>query len=396
MSEHNDSAAAASDNNMGAAEGRKDDFNDVDGPSNDSVELMEKSHFDDKKVPALKSFAKSFDANGNNNASNMSTIDEDAPSEFDPRHEQTMMAVDTMEDYSGATDKINDLEPHYEPKMMAVDTMEDYSGATDKINDIDDFGTFDDSYSSDAIIMGANPNGNIARHGSSGSDSKKNSNYAITSPTTVGNGKNHFATQRRGSIVRRTNDGLRIDASSSGENVAPSWFGSANDAATKTPLPKNITTGQGEGQQIEGQQDLEGHQEQPAISSETAELIQDISTKLDYRLKNIRNLTKTLLQEMTVYAKSNESCESVYNRVKESEFKESERLNVVEPEVIKSSEMLLSGKASVGNGDSFRRHSFPKQQANRFHTRPSAPIIGNSRQDDNGKENYDSQRRSFA
>ena len=97
-----------------------------------------------------------------------------------------------------------------------------------------------------------------------------------------------------------------------------------------------------------------------------------------------------------MYTKSNESCESVYNRVKESEFKESERLNVVEPEVIKSSEMLLSGNASIGNGDSFRRHSFPKQQANRFHTRPSAPIIGNSRQDDNGKENYDSQRRSFA
>jgi hypothetical protein len=463
MSDHNTTFTAATssdsdgdgDSNIDANKTSGGGYDYVDGPrkSNDRVSGNDASML-------MNSFGEKFDNDGKNNktqSSSMRTIDEEKSSEIDdPCCEEEIMAM--MDDYSGVADK----------------------GSTNNDTTININGNFGVSYSADTVMMDSNSIGNSARHhyGNNNNNNNNNNkdcgNATAASQIATGNGDDHHPSHSRGSFLGHGhghghghgNGGLRIDASSSssGEVTAPSWFAAVKDAATKpsTPTINNLTNDNGGRHQEENRFEKEGHQEseqrqqqqqQQEETSESTEMMQDISAKLNDKLNNTRLLAKRLLQEMTVYVQSLETVANEYGRIRESELRESQRLDAVEPEVNGASGMLLASAAGpgastgvgvgVGNGDGdggegffvasdtgarqpspplvgqglghrYKRHchASPKQQQQQQQqqqhqhalptTRPLTPVVGNRRSSDNGlvggtgKENYDSLRRSFA
>ena len=383
MSDHNNTTTftSATNSNSDSNSDSNIDANKTSG--NDRV------GGDDASMP-MNSFGENLD-NDDKNDEKMRTIDEEKPSEFDdPLREEEMMNMAIMDDYS----------------EVLPDKDRTNNDAT--INTTNS--NFGVPYSANILMMDSNSNSNSSRH-------------------------NHGS---------HGNGGLRIDASSSsslGEEAAPSWFAAVKVAATKpsTPTTSNLTNDnsgrhqEGNGFEKEGHQESEQQQQQQQqedVSSESTEMMQDISAKLDDKLNNTRLLAKRLLQEMTIYVQSLETVANEYGRIRESELRESQRLDAVEPEVNGASGMLLAS-AGAGNGDGFfvasdtgarqpspplvgqglghrykrHCHSSPKQlqQYARSATRPLTPIVGNRRSSsDNGrdggtgKENYDSLRPSFA
>jgi hypothetical protein len=390
MSDHNATpfTAATTSDNESNLEANKTSGNDC--VSGDDPSML------------MNSFGVNLD-NDDKNDDKMRTIDEEKPSEFDDPLREEEMNMKMMDEYSEAVVADKDS------------TSNDASSNTSN-------GNFGVSYSDDILMMDSNSNSNSNSNGNS-------------------NGSRH----NHGSHGK---SGLRIDSSSSssalGEAAAPSWFAAVKHAATKpsTPTTSNLTNDnggkhqEGNGFEKEGRQESEQQQQQQEdISSESTEMMQDISAKLDDKLNNTRLLAKRLLQEMTIYVQSLETVANEYGRIRESELRESQRLDAVEPEVNGASGMLLAS-AGAGNGDGgegffvtsdtgarqpspplvgqglghrYKRHchSSPKelqlQQDSRSTTRPLTPTVGNRRSSSNngrdggtGKENYDSLRPSFA
>lgn len=389
MSDLNTFTAAAGDSK---AEAKKPDG--VDGPSSDDF-----TNGDEPSV--MDSFCETLDDDDNRNNTSISTthhtpmrtIDEENPSEFDSSHEQERMAV--LDNYLGSAEKHTDN--------------------NDNVGVNDDFGASYDPHDTDMM------------------DSTYDNNNDYADDPSASQPASEYGDQQYGSGNYHTQ--LRIDTSSSPQDAANAWYGAAKDEAA-TPSPHtglNVTNATGERHRedeafaFEHQEHAEEAEPQDEIQeptpspdeSATNEIVQELSSKLDERLQNTRLLAKTLLQEMTIYAASLEAVANEYGRIREAELLESQRLDVMEPEVTGASGMLLASAASGHGGfpaddnesmpppqqhppppsmaGIHRRHSSPlKERPMRPHRdRPLTPIVGNRRRG-TGKENYGSLRRSFA
>eukprot|EP00536_Pseudo-nitzschia_multiseries_P006544 jgi/Psemu1/15571/gm1.15571_g len=91
-------------------------------------------------------------------------------------------------------------------------------------------------------------------------------------------------------------------------------------------------------------------------------IMREISSKLDDKLNNTHLVTKKLLQEMTVFVRSLESIDSNYNRIRELEMAESQRIDGVEPDVNDANGLVVAsvnetvGIGGVGGGDNHFFH----------------------------------------
>ena len=331
------------------------------------------------------SFGDSVDLVDEKNTHGLRTFDEEKPPAFDPGHDEEMMNV--MDNYQAAAEK------GFDEDELEIS------------NDVDDV-NYGVSYSGDiaSVARQRHSNASIKNNNSDGVDTR------TASQMTTEGGITRNPTYHLENSCNHTSGALQIDASSGEDAIAPSWFATAKDTATKvtTPTTNNITN-DNDGQlceendfQKERQHDLDhGQQEQHqlALSSEFTEMKQEISDKVNDKMKRVPELVKELLNELFIYIQSRETIAHEYSRILELEVHESQQLDTVEEN---ASGMLLL--VDNDNSKNEGRGSFPKDDDRTTQyqrKRPLSPIAGTNQQNRGngldkvvGKENYDSLRRS--
>ncbi len=391
MSEHNTFNAATTGSNDDANQAIDDQSNCVD--TSGRMDVSDGNGDGTSMNDSFNGNHGNGDDKQSNANSSMRTIDEEKPSEFDGLRDDEIIAMMNNQSEQLQNEGKNDDNAHHN---------EDFAVA----------------YSGDTAMMESNPNGSNAHHYY---DSHNDQDFDNASTASQGASEGGDSNYSDGTFHDNENGKMRI-ASSSSSDEAASWFEKAKNAASEnsTPQASNTTNdeeGREEAKQLKGGHKASGGlQDLQDASSESTQIMKDISSKLDEKLDSTRLLTKRLLEEMTVYVQSLQTVASEYQRIRESELRESQRLDAVEPEVNGASGMLLGGESGEFIGTSIeqqkqqkapssesrhRRHSLPKEEHRPMRPRrdrPLTPIVGNRRRskiDRDGKENHASHRRSF-